>query len=71
MEFTPQGYLTLSNSHAILVSVNEVGDEVTYQYSDDDEVNVAEILFNGDGEAYFETKWGQTYNLDQFMTVTF
>jgi len=71
MEFTPQGYLTLSNSHAILVSVNEVGDEVSYQYSDDDEVNVAEILFNGDGEAYFETKWGRTYNLDQFMTVTF
>jgi hypothetical protein len=71
MEFTPQGFCTLSNFHAILVAVNEVGDEVTYKYSDEEEVNVAEILFNEAGEAYFETKWGRTYYLDTFMTITF
>jgi hypothetical protein len=74
MEFTPQAALTLTNSFALLISVNETADQVTYKYSDDEEsllheLHTSEIFYDQDGEPYFVTVTDGVYYLSQFMKI--
>jgi len=67
-KFMPQAVLTLSNSHAILIAVNHVGDEITYQYSDEEETNTAEIMYDQEGEPYFSAD-NHIFYLSDFITI--
>jgi len=70
MTFTPHAMLTLSNSHALLISVNDTGEEITYKYSNDEEISgTSEILFDSDGEPYFTTDNDCTFRLSEFIKI--
>ena len=75
--------LTLSNSHGMAIKVNDSGDGVFYQYSDEEEPKEAEIEYIEDTEDIlgwntheednmqpaFTTEQGHTYFIGQFMRV--
>jgi hypothetical protein len=70
MEFTPQGYLTLSNSHALLIQINDTTEEVYYRYSDEDSVaTTSEIGCDEEGEPWFKVENGTLYYLSEFMKI--
>jgi len=77
--------LVLSNSYALTILVNNSGDGVYYQYSDENSIHEAEIDYyedidnmtgyadDEDGlmQAGFKTDAGQLYFLAQFMRDDF
>jgi hypothetical protein len=77
------GTLTLSNTGSITILVNDSGDGLQYQYSDDDEIKEAEIEYLEDTDnrtgyaddeilqAAFTTDHGIVYFLGEFMRNDF
>ena len=55
MEFKPQAFKVLSNSHAMEIMIDNSGEEVSYRYSDDDpsEVSTTSINHDQDGDPFF------------------
>lgn len=70
-EFTPTGYLTLSNSGGIEVEIASSGDGLRYKYTDDIEPTEAEIQYDEDGDAFFTTTEGHEYKLNEFMRTNY
>ena len=69
-QFTPHAMLTLSNSHALLIQVNDATEEVYYQYSDDDTVTAtSEIGCDQEGEPWFRVENGTLYYLSEFIKI--
>lgn len=74
---------TLSNSFSILIKVNDSGDGVCYQYSDEDQIHDAEIEYIEDAEnitvyadeedglyqAAFQTEEGTIHFLAEFLKI--
>ena len=70
MEFKPHGYLTLSNSLALLIQINDSAEEVYYRYSDEDGVaTTSEIGYDQEGEPWFRVENGTLYYLSEFMKI--
>lgn len=70
MEFTPHGYLTLSNSLALLIQINDTAEEVYYRYSDEAGVaTTSEIGYDQEGEPWFRVENGTLYYLSEFMKI--
>lgn len=70
MEFKPHGYLTLSNSLALLIQINDTAEEVYYRYSDEDGVaTTSEIGYDQEGEPWFRVENGTLYYLSEFMKI--
>jgi hypothetical protein len=75
--------LTLCNNGSITILVNDSGDGVQYQYSDEDEIKEAEIEYIEDTDnrtgyaeedilqAAFTTDTGKIYFLGEFMRNDF
>lgn len=66
------GFLCLSNSFGLVIKVNDSGDGVLYQYTDQAEAMEAEIQYktigvNDDSEATFVTAGGSLYFLSDFI----
>jgi len=68
-EFTPHGYLTLSNWGGIEIELSRDGDGVRYRYTGDEEFNIAEIEYDDEGRPTFTTDEHRTFYLDEFMRV--
>jgi hypothetical protein len=67
MQFKPQAYKTLSNSHGMEIMINETYEQVSYRYSDDlpgDLIATTQIDYDQDGDLYFTE-----YHLDNSTTV--
>jgi hypothetical protein len=70
MEFKPYGYLTLSNSHALLIQINDTTEEVYYRYSNEDGIaTTSEIGCDEEGEPWFRVENGNQYYLSEFMKI--
>lgn len=76
------GVLTITNSHSLIIKINDSGDGVYYQYSgDNEEIHEAEIEYLEDVDNLtgyaededellqpgFKTEFGQVYFLGQFI----
>jgi len=67
MQFKPQAYKTLSNSHGMEIMINETSEQVSYRYSDDlpgDLIATTQIDYDQDGDPYFTE-----YHLDNSTTI--
>ena len=69
MEFTPQALSQFDSSLGILIQVNDVTEEVTYKYTDEEETRTSEILFDQDGDPYFRTDYDVVHYLSEFVKI--
>ena len=69
-QFKPQGVLTLSNSHALLIQINDTAEEVYYRYSDEEDTHsTSEIGYDQEGEPWFKVENGTLYYLSEFLKI--
>lgn len=51
--FTPHAFKTLSNSHGMEIMINETFEEVSYRYTDEEQVFTTSVSFDQEGDPYF------------------
>lgn len=72
-QFKPHGYKTISNDRGIEIMINETSEQVSYKYTDEDEVQVSSVSYDQEGDPYFMEYRGpynpRTYYLNEFMKI--
>lgn len=72
--FEPHAFKTISNFHGMEIMLNETFEEVSYRYTDEEEVSTSPISYDMDGDPYFHEYRGPheptVHYISEFLKIS-
>lgn len=72
--FEPQAFKTCTNSYGMEIMINETFEEVSYKYTDEDQVSTTSISYDMDGDPYFHEYRGPyeptVHYISEFLKIS-